>query len=301
MRIDWRTLSLEDAERLSAGGAAHDCARPVPGTRWLVHRMRGGAGSGLVLTDRRGRLAHPLVLDGGEYGPPWPAPDGSHCVFAWRADPEARWQLRGVRLPGGEVSIMMQAPDAGYRDPSFGADGSTLLYSSDEGSTGTWQLWEADPGKGERRPLSSGPRGGEEPAESPSGRKVAFSARPEGEPHRELFLFDRATLETRRLTAAPADSAGPVWLDEHRILFTRTLDGGEPGVMLVDTLRCREKWLTAAGEGCRGPWPCPGRGKRIRVLYSQPDPGLTYDVESGVDVFRAELAGALAEDPDREP
>lgn len=286
MKLSWKRLAADGVRRITAGGARHDAPRPVPGGA-LVHRLQGPLGAGLVLTDRRGRLIQPLVLGAGEFGPAAPLPGGSTALYAYRAGPEARWGIRSLRIPEGasegqDLDLVGEGVD--LRDPAAHPDGVHFVYASDEGSPGTSHLWEASPVRQEKRPLTvGGERADDQPALSPSGRFVAFRGRAEGAT--DLYLLDLENLQTRRLTAASGESGEPCFVDEYRIVFSRTLPSGDRGLLLLDTLRGKEKWITGVLARPGQPAACWSARGRVRLFFVQEGPG-------GPDVYQARLAGA---------
>lgn len=282
MKLRWSKLALGEPRRLTGGWLDHD--QPCPtGDGRLVHSISGRPGRGLILTDAAGRLATPLVLDGGEYQGLAVHAGAGVVLYGYRPDPEARWKIRRVSLETASLDEVLASDEVSLMDPAPFPDDERLLFASDEGGTRR-HLWELELGTGNRRPLTAArDRADDQPTVSPSGRFVAFRGRRAQGPS-EIWLLDRQTLEARQLTDGAADSAQPVFLDDHRVLFSRRLPGGDGGLLILDTLRCRERWLTGVLERAASPAVQVGRKGRVRVLYSAERDGHR-------DLFRARLEG----------
>lgn len=291
MKIRWGKLALTDERRLTAGGVTHDAPCRLPGGD-LVHLVAGAHASGLVRTDGRGRFREPLVFGPGQYGPPRVSVDGSHVLFSHEAGPDGPWQIRAVNLDSLDGAVLVDSPKVRLADPVAHPDGERLLYVCEEREGGRdSHIWELVPASGERRPLTtSADRKDDQPALSPSGRFLAFRGRRGDEPDGALYLQDLESMETRPLTQAPGDSGQPVFLDEYRIVFRRGLPGGDGGLLLLDTLRCRERWLTGADAHAHRPAAHVDRKGRVRLYYSR-----RRDEAGDRDVHVATLAGARAE------
>lgn len=292
MKVSWKRASLESSTPVTAGGASHDQPRWVPELGALVHRLRGARGSGLVLTDARGRLLQPLVMGPGEFGPLAPVPGGKLGLFAHRETPQAKWHIRSVPLDGatpGSEPFDVGGTGVDLADPVPLPDGEAFVFASDEGSPGTPHLWVLDPARRQKRPLTSlAERGDDQPALSPSGRFLAFRGRTaEGA---DLYLLDRQSEKVRRLTAAPGESGEPAFLDEYRLVFSRRLPGGDQGLLLLDTLRGRERWITGVLERARHPCPRPRKGGRVDLYFAVDRPAAP-GAEPVSDVHRGRLEG----------
>jgi len=255
----------------------------------VVHRIRAESASGLLLTDRRGRLSRPLVMDTGVHGRPRASAAGTHVFYGHESEGEEPvWQVRVVDVATMKAAVLMETAKVPLRDPSPHPDGERLVVASEEGSPGRPHLWEYLPAEGERRPLTTAEaRADDQPAVSPAGRFVAFRGRVGDHPG-DLFLLDLETLETRQLTQAPEASGQPCFLDEYRLVFTRHLEGGDSGLLLLDTLQCRERWLTGVRQGSADPARGRVRKGRFEVYYSSRRRG-------GRDVHRARVAGLRGE------
>lgn len=291
MKVSWKKASLGRERRLTAGGAHHDHPRLVPGTSHLIHRMRGDHGEGLVLTDLRGRLVQPLILAPGEFGPLVPDREGRKGFFAYRAAPDQSWILHSLTLPGGdppEESVLLECPGAQARDPLPHPEGDRFLFSSDEASPGSFHIWEAYPERKEKRPLTAHPdRSDDQPTLSPSGRFLVFRGQVGGET--DLYLLDLTTQETRRLTAAPGLSGEPTFVDEYRLVFSRTLPSGDKGLLLLDILRGKERWISDALRRLGQPQARVTPRGRVELYYSVPR--LEGGKEVGAEICAARLEG----------
>jgi hypothetical protein len=292
MKVSWKRASLDSSTRLTAGRARHDQPRWIPENGWVVHRLAGDRGSGLILTDRRGRLLHPLVLGAGEFGPLAPLPGAEIGLFSYRDSAESPWRIRALPLtPTAPTTEPFEVGGEGVdlTDPAPLPGGQAFVYASDEGSPGTPHLWMLEPGRRQKRPLTSlADRADDQPAVSPSGRFLAFRGR--NQDSADLYLLDRESEKVRRLTAAPGVSGEPAFLDEYRLVFSRRLPGGDQGLLLMDVLRGRERWLTGVLERARQPCPVPRKRGRFEVLFTADLPAGPGELPA-CDVHRARLEG----------
>ena len=296
MKVSWKRASLGSSTRLTAGRARHDLPRWVPEKRWVVHRLHGERGSGLILTDAKGRLVHPLLLGPGECGPLAPLPGGELGLFAYRDGPQAKWRIRSLPMDGTPPDMdpfEVGGSDVDLYDPAPLPGGQSFVFASDEGSAGTPHLWILDPGRRQKRPLTSREdRADDQPAVSPSGRFLAFRGRtPEAT---DLYLLDRETEKVRRLTAAPGVSGEPCFLDEYRLVFSRSLPGDDQGLLLMDTLRGRERWITGVLERARQPCIRPSKGRGFDLFFTVDLPAAPGETPA-CDVHRARLEGVRRE------
>jgi hypothetical protein len=292
MKISWKKVSLGKERRLTAAGTRHDHPHRIHGTPYLAHRILNARGSGLILSDARGRLVHPLVLAPGECGPLRSLPGGDVGLFAYRPDPEQSWSVQSVTLSNQgapEVQVVLEGQGINLIDPVAHPNGRSFLLASDEGSPGCFHLWEAHPGKQEKRPLTAHPdRSDDQPTISPSGRFLVFRGS-QGE-RSDLFLLDRKTEATRRLTAAPGASQEPVFLDEFRLIFSRKLPEGDQGLLLLDILQGREKWITGVFQRPGQPTPGLSPKGRLCIWYSAPNQ------DQGMDIYSGNLLGLREDD-----
>jgi dipeptidyl aminopeptidase/acylaminoacyl peptidase len=146
----------------------------------------------------------PVRVSSADYAwdPTW-SPDGDR--IAWH-----EWDL--AQMSWDTSRIVVAAPDgAGARvfagggdvavgQPRFSPDGASLAYVSDE--SGWWNVWVADAGTGERRPVLAEAHDHAEPSWGPGQRSFAWS--PDG----ASLAINRNELGFGRLVVAPVDG-GP--------------------------------------------------------------------------------------------
>ncbi len=270
MKIQWKTVSIEKVRSLSAGLAHHEHPRPLPGSKYLVHRISGDNGSGFILTDSKGRLAHPLLLGPGEFGPLAILSSGTQGLYAYRESPNDHWMIRSLRLPEGSLGedvFQVGGPGTHLKDPVASPSEESFVFASDETSKGQFHLWELAPRRNEKRPLTSDPvRSDDQPAISPRGRFIAF--RGTSDEQADLYLLDQESLKVRRLTAGEGASGEPSFLDDFRLIFSRKLPGGDSGLLLLDILAGREKWITGVLHRAGQPCVLPKGKKRFQVFFT---------------------------------
>jgi dipeptidyl aminopeptidase/acylaminoacyl peptidase len=173
------------------------------------------------------------------------SPDGATIAYALRtvdsAADENRSSLWQVPATGGApVQLTHGSADSA---PAWSPDGQQLAFLR-RGPDGPPQLWLLPAGPGEPRPLTGLPGGAGAAAWSPDGTAIAFTApvdpageRPEHAPvvadrlgykldgvglwrgrHRQVFIVDLASAETRQVTSGDWHAGNPAWSPDGRWL-----------------------------------------------------------------------------------
>jgi Tol biopolymer transport system component len=246
-------------------------ALAAPGATRLVVVERGAQGSRLVMVDEEGLRQR--VLTEAEEGAPvldlmpaW-SPDGRWIVFASSRERGApageRFSLWIVSAlePGAKPSRLTS--DAGVDwTPTFPPDGRAIVYAS-TGDSGSFDLWRleleegAPPRPGARTPLTRTPAEEKDPAFSPDGKRLAYTA-VEGSRHR-VMLADADGTHASELI----EGDEPVWSPDGRWLafvapasarddldVWRIEPGGRGRVELVDDDLADEHTPRLSADGC---------------------------------------------------
>ena len=155
-----------------------------------------------------------------EHGAPEPSrfpaavsPDGAQLLVlvstptpsGKTADALELWSLEDPGAGGKALEGMTQG--AMIRLPSFGPDGSYIVFESDANSFR--DLYRYDFARAQVLRLSDDPKGNFEPAVSPGGQRLAFVSSRDGDP--ELYVMGADGGGATRLTQSPGDDSSPRW------------------------------------------------------------------------------------------
>ncbi len=212
-----------DSERDAEQAPGLEVARRVPLTAFPGRELQpalspdgtrvafawAGGGSGLDLWVKQHNTEQPLRLTEtpeSENSAVW-SPDGTEIAFV-RSSPEG-CEIRAVPAIGGPERLLFRC-----RGPVVGLDWSpdgrelALAQPREEASVQGLVLVNLEDGSSSTLEASAGVRGGDSlPRFSPDGRRVAFR-RTEGAGTHDVYLLDRPTGETRRLTFDRQDVGG---------------------------------------------------------------------------------------------
>ncbi|WP_409181056.1 amidohydrolase family protein [Amycolatopsis sp. VS8301801F10] len=151
---------------------------------------------------------------------------------------------------GGGPAAAATGPLADATAPDWSPDGRAVAFQSYR--TGAFQLWTVVPGQDPRR-LTSGPHDHREPAFSPDGTRLAFSAdlgRGYG-----IHVLEVATGRITTWADSAVEEAAPAWSpDGQRLAFTA--DGA--AIDVVDAHGDRERRVEADGAQLAAPFWTPG-------------------------------------------
>jgi TolB protein len=145
---------------------------------------------------------------GGGLTPAW-SPDGSKIAFiSLRDDPTGDiYQLYTITPDGSKLTrLTNELSDHGA--PNWAPNGSRLALSVYSGGNDRITIINVD-GTGERKLTT--PPAAVDPAWSPDGRRIAFSARPRSAPSRQIYVMSANGRGIRRLTHDRSEAAGPDW------------------------------------------------------------------------------------------
>lgn len=212
--------AADDGIRSPAFAPDGRVAVAIAGSLWVLHPDEAGGWGRAVQVTR---------------GPAWdrdPAwtPDGRALVFS--SDRAGTIDLWRVDLPPGDVGVpgepvVTRLTRSAEHDlePTIGPDGAIVFA---RGLGGDADLWVLDAGGAERR-LTSEAGAEREPAISPDGRWLAYTA-PRG-PRRELRVRDMIN-GTETVVVGDRGARSPSWSpDGQRLAFAAS--SGEPGVWVV--------------------------------------------------------------------
>ena len=134
-------------------------------------------------------------------------PDGLSIVWV-EGDGDDR-ELRLIDIESGDVTELTN-DEFSDEDPAVSPDGTEVVFTSMRGDSGGFDLYILTIATLEITPLMS-PMDGDEldPAFSPGGRYIVFSAGGEGD--EDLYIFDRMNDEVIQFTDSSGRDLGPSW------------------------------------------------------------------------------------------
>jgi Tol biopolymer transport system component len=141
--------------------------------------------------------------------PAAPSPDGAAVLVVAAAEVYGQHaeQLRLAPLDGGPV-VMLSAPRARARNPSWAPDGSWFVAESD--AQGFSDLVRQQPRAGaEEVRVATAREGNFEPSVSPDGTQVVFVSSRTGDP--EIYVMKADGTDVRRLTTFHMEDMAPRW------------------------------------------------------------------------------------------
>jgi Tol biopolymer transport system component len=167
-------------------------------------------------------------------------PKGSetHPVWSPKSDTIAfvrllgdQWDVVVTDLKGNRRQLTNDA--AAQVDVSWSPDGGTIVF--DQIEDGTSDLWTVPAGGGTPTQLTKTPGTAElNPAWSPLSDEIAYDAA-DAKGIYDLYILDRKTGETRRITHDAADDGDPAWSPTGKLLAYRHEVGSDYEVAKVDT------------------------------------------------------------------
>ena len=228
--------------------AAATAAREAAGTPILFWRACG-TGCGDIYVVRPGERERRVTRDSQAIEPAWTA-DRRAVVFASDRGRRGRYALYRLRL-SDRRRVRLTRPGLAASDamPTVGRDGAVAFVR-------TWPSRERSElmllHGGKTRTLVRG-RGLADPAWSPDGRRLAYTAIRSGTAH--VLVLDFAAGRTRQMTAG--GGAQPSWSpDGHRLVYV-----GDAGVY-VHSLASRRVRRVVGGAGASSPDFSPD-GRRV--------------------------------------
>ena len=201
----------------------------------------------LYTVDEKGKN-HTRLTDseGDDVQPDW-SPNGRKIVFASN---QAQGYFQMFQI---DVKTGLQQPlannDFHVAYPRWSPDGTQVAYHSavvDVAVTGGRQIWQV---RTDGTDVKSLIVEGESysPAFSPDGKQIAFSSRRDD--NLDIYVFDRDSLETRRLTRDPSTDYQPSWSPDGRQLVFVSERTGNPDIHKMNAdgggivkLTQRETW-----------------------------------------------------------
>jgi Tol biopolymer transport system component len=184
-----------------------------------------------------------LQITRSEAADEWPAwsPDGRFLLFASDREAVDRFNLYLVpadcRAPGDGLGMdgaaacealvqrVTDSPDAADVYPSW-APGEQILFASDRGGGGDFDIYTVTPGERPVR-LTGSKRTEWFPSWSPDGERIAFASGRPATSVFQVFVANRDGTHVRSVTSADsAPSSFPVWSpDSTKLAYVSTVDG----------------------------------------------------------------------------
>jgi serine/threonine protein kinase/Tol biopolymer transport system component len=221
--------------QLSRGGAGTERSAPTfsPDCSLVAFSRAIDGQRDIVTMTTDGRPAARLTDQPGDDDDPSWSPNGKQVLFTSHRNGNA-----DVFVMDEDGSNQTPLTDSGGVDidPSWSSDGSRITWVSDQG--GTLQVFVMSADGSDKRPVTpAGIKGAGDPAFSPDGGTIAFSAPAGGGGGRQVFTVEMDTQETTQLTGPGAEGDGasiggvnrqPVFSpDGGAIVFASTADGNE--------------------------------------------------------------------------
>ena len=151
----------------------------------------------------------------------------------WSSDPSRMMYAEGgsrlckLNLRTKQVTVLLEDPEGGFRDPRVHYDGGKLLFSYRKGGTKYHHLYEINPDGTDLKQLTFGPWDDVEPAYLPDGGIIFVSSRCDRFVpcyHTQVGLLYRMDADggnIRLLSANNVDDHRPAVLPDGRVIYTR--------------------------------------------------------------------------------
>jgi acid phosphatase type 7 len=184
---------------------------------------------------------------------------GGNGEMAYHGRASARGVLYVQSADGGAVR-RLRVPGR-PADPAFSPLGRRIAF----GSAGA--IWVMNAEGTDLRRLTPPGVWSREPAWSPDGARMVFSAGPRGA--RDLYRIGLDGNGLRQITSGPADDEAPAWSARNRIAFVRRGQNGDGDIFRVGPSGLRLERLTRGHADDGSPGWSPG-GRRIAFTRALP-------------------------------
>jgi serine/threonine protein kinase/Tol biopolymer transport system component len=255
--------------------------------------IRAGPGSALTLVTARvdGTEPRELLSGDGTYpflrGPAW-SPDGRHIAVV-RGTGGISGEIWIVPAAGGAPEQVTDDPPSVFsHDPVFGADGRTIVHSSNRG--GATNIWSFDVERRVAARLTTGSGPDESPTVDRNGRAAFLNARwrnemsvrrPDGSAERVLvrhatFLWAPAFAPDGRTIAysqSEVDGSWHVWIAGAKGTLPRRLTSGDLGELYP-------RWTADGRFVLYHTWGRPRRVWRVSRDGGAPEPVTPVDIDA---------------------
>ena len=185
----------------------------------LYERISANGSRSLYLLDLSTAQVAPIAVgDWHDINPSW-SPDGSRFVFESNRD--GIWQIYEYNLATQQLQRMTTV-DEHYSDSVYSASGAYIAYRAQLAS-GRSVIRVMNSDGTDVRNITAELMNVNNHVWSPDDSAIAYEANVDGD--RDIFVFELATEQTRRVTANQNDEYAPTWLcDTQTILFTATIN-----------------------------------------------------------------------------
>jgi TolB protein len=219
-------------------------------------------------------------------------PDGSGVLaISLEGEKEDRVERFRIHPAAGGDPEPLGPPGAWMRNPSWGPDGSWLVFESNT-RDGYRDIYRLDRATGAVRALTSNPEGNFRPVVSPNGEWVVFSSSRDSVS--ELYRMRPDGSGVQRLTHTPRDEWGARWSsDSGLIAFLSDRDGSDR-IYLTDPAGSEVRRLTREAPnphvmedsptwsptGVHIAWVRRESGKPTRILFTDLSTGARGQVQA---------------------
>ncbi len=164
-----------------------------------------------------------LNVKGDFFATPTFSPDGQKIAFSGRTPNSDNPEIYICNLNGSALLNISQNPGIDV-SPTFSPSGNQICFVSDRSGNPSLYITDTFGAAPERLIAEGGYMSS--PDWSPDGRFIAFSWRPRGESHFDIYIVEVATKRVFQLTKNLGDNENPSWSPDGRsLVFESNRDG----------------------------------------------------------------------------
>ena len=189
------------------------------GSQVLYERISTNGSRNLYLLDLSTAQVAPIAVGEWHDTNPYWSPDGSRFVFESNRD--GTWQIYQYNMTTQQLQRMTTA-DENYTDPAYSSMGAYIAYRAQLAS-GRSVIRVMNIDGTNVRNITAELTNVDNHVWSPDDNAIAYEANVDGD--RDIYVFELATGQTRRVTANQGEEYAPMWLcGTQTILFTANVN-----------------------------------------------------------------------------